>query len=158
MSEAELHILKSRLQGGILNKARRGELEMPPNHRYLYEPPGNVRLEKGTGRSSAQINCRSTTPTTCIVMPAPCRALAAAGRQDGGVVVLGHGGKGCVQRRLEPQRLGNPGLQIVADHRLGDPTEEAERPHLAVDPVRQPLAKAKVRLEAPSTATKIWAA
>src|SRR5919106_851686 len=28
MSEAELHILKSRLQGGILNKARRGELEM----------------------------------------------------------------------------------------------------------------------------------
>jgi len=27
MSEAELHILKSRLQGGILNKARRGELE-----------------------------------------------------------------------------------------------------------------------------------
>jgi DNA invertase Pin-like site-specific DNA recombinase len=29
MSEAELHILKSRLQGGILNKARRGELEMP---------------------------------------------------------------------------------------------------------------------------------
>ena len=29
MSEAKLHILKSRLQGGILNKARRGELEMP---------------------------------------------------------------------------------------------------------------------------------
>ena len=28
MSEAELHVLKSRLQGGILNKARRGELEM----------------------------------------------------------------------------------------------------------------------------------
>ncbi len=29
MSEAELHILKSRLQGGILNKARRGELVLP---------------------------------------------------------------------------------------------------------------------------------
>jgi DNA invertase Pin-like site-specific DNA recombinase len=29
MSEAELHVLKARLRGGILNKARRGELEMP---------------------------------------------------------------------------------------------------------------------------------
>src|SRR3982074_2820325 len=28
MSEAELHILKSRLRGGIVNKARRGELEV----------------------------------------------------------------------------------------------------------------------------------
>ncbi len=27
MSEAELHVLRARLQGGILNKARRGELE-----------------------------------------------------------------------------------------------------------------------------------
>lgn len=29
MSEAELHVLKSRLQQGLLNKARRGELKMP---------------------------------------------------------------------------------------------------------------------------------
>src|SRR3989475_1936088 len=29
MSEAELHVLKARLQGGILNKARRGELQSP---------------------------------------------------------------------------------------------------------------------------------
>lgn len=29
LSEAELHVLKARLQGGILNKARRGELKMP---------------------------------------------------------------------------------------------------------------------------------
>lgn len=29
MSEAELHVLKARLRGGILNKAKRGELEMP---------------------------------------------------------------------------------------------------------------------------------
>ncbi|WP_292327726.1 recombinase family protein, partial [Mesorhizobium sp.] len=38
MSEAELHILKSRLQGGILNKARRGELEMPLPIRLVYTP------------------------------------------------------------------------------------------------------------------------
>jgi DNA invertase Pin-like site-specific DNA recombinase len=30
MSEAELHILRARLQGGILNKARRGELMISP--------------------------------------------------------------------------------------------------------------------------------
>src|SRR3954470_3858244 len=30
MSEAELHVLRARLQGGILNKARRGELVINP--------------------------------------------------------------------------------------------------------------------------------
>src|SRR5262249_33071765 len=29
MSEAELHVIRARLQGGILNKARRGELQSP---------------------------------------------------------------------------------------------------------------------------------
>jgi DNA invertase Pin-like site-specific DNA recombinase len=29
MSEAELHVLRARLRGGVLNKARRGELEGP---------------------------------------------------------------------------------------------------------------------------------
>ena len=42
MSEAELHILKSRLQGGILNKARRGELEMGLPIGFAYD--GNSRL------------------------------------------------------------------------------------------------------------------
>jgi DNA invertase Pin-like site-specific DNA recombinase len=38
MSEAELHIIKARLQGGILNKARRGELESPLPVGFLYSP------------------------------------------------------------------------------------------------------------------------
>jgi DNA invertase Pin-like site-specific DNA recombinase len=42
MSEAELHILKSRLQGGILNKARRGELEMGLPIGFTYD--ANARL------------------------------------------------------------------------------------------------------------------
>jgi DNA invertase Pin-like site-specific DNA recombinase len=29
MSEAELHFLKARMRGGVINKARRGELEIP---------------------------------------------------------------------------------------------------------------------------------
>nr|WP_246811639.1 recombinase family protein [Mesorhizobium silamurunense] len=45
MSEAELHILKSRLQGGILNKARRGELEMPLPIGLVYTPDARVVLD-----------------------------------------------------------------------------------------------------------------
>ena len=32
MSEAELHVLKARLRGGILNKARRGEYHCSAAH------------------------------------------------------------------------------------------------------------------------------
>ena len=45
MSEAELHVLKSRLQGGILNKARRGELEIPLPVGLVYGPDGRVYLD-----------------------------------------------------------------------------------------------------------------
>lgn len=45
MSEAELHVLKARLQGGIRNKARRGELEMPLPIGLTYHPDGSVVLD-----------------------------------------------------------------------------------------------------------------
>ena len=45
MSEAELHVLKARLQGGIRNKARRGELEVPLPIGLLYGPECNVILD-----------------------------------------------------------------------------------------------------------------
>jgi len=45
MSEAELHVLKARLQGGIRNKARRGELEMPLPIGLTYHPDGSVIRE-----------------------------------------------------------------------------------------------------------------
>ena len=45
MSEAELHFLKSRLQGGILNKARRGELEMPLPIGLVYAADAQVILD-----------------------------------------------------------------------------------------------------------------
>jgi DNA invertase Pin-like site-specific DNA recombinase len=38
MSEAELHVLRARLQGGILNKARRGELRCPLPVGFVYSP------------------------------------------------------------------------------------------------------------------------
>src|SRR6266571_6270561 len=45
MSEAELHVLKGRLQGGIKNKARRGELEVPLPIGLVYHPNGSVTLD-----------------------------------------------------------------------------------------------------------------
>jgi len=45
MSEAELHILKARLQGGMLNKARRGELEVPLPIGFTYAATGTVSLD-----------------------------------------------------------------------------------------------------------------
>jgi len=42
MSEAELHFIRARLQGGILSKARRGELQMPLPVGLAYDPAGNV--------------------------------------------------------------------------------------------------------------------
>ena len=45
MSEAELHVLRARLQGGILNKARRGELEMRPPVGLVYNAEGAIVLD-----------------------------------------------------------------------------------------------------------------
>ncbi len=45
MSEAELHVLRARLRGGILNKARRGELEIPLPVGFVYDAQGRVGLD-----------------------------------------------------------------------------------------------------------------
>jgi len=45
MSEAELHVLRARLQGGILNKARRGELFLRPPIGFAYDPLGHLVLD-----------------------------------------------------------------------------------------------------------------
>lgn len=71
MSEAELHILKARLRGGVLSKARRGELKTPlpvglvygPNDQVLLDPDRQVQEAVGllfetfrrTGSASATV-------------------------------------------------------------------------------------------------------
>ncbi len=45
MSEAELHVLRARLQGGILNKARRGELVIRPPVGLVYNSEGKLILD-----------------------------------------------------------------------------------------------------------------
>ena len=55
MSEAELHVLKARLQGGIRNKARRGELELPLPIGLTYHS-GSVVLDPDQSiRSAVQL-------------------------------------------------------------------------------------------------------
>jgi DNA invertase Pin-like site-specific DNA recombinase len=48
LSQAELHFLKARMRGGVLNKARRGELEMGPPVGLIYLPDG----KKGSIRTN----------------------------------------------------------------------------------------------------------
>src|SRR5258707_11640043 len=45
MSEAELHILRARLQGGILNKAKRGKLIVRPPIGFVYDSEGHLVLD-----------------------------------------------------------------------------------------------------------------
>ena len=45
MSEAELHVLRARLHGGIRNKARRGELRVPLPVGLVYDMQGHVILD-----------------------------------------------------------------------------------------------------------------
>lgn len=45
MSEAELHVLRARLRGGLLNQARRGALKLPLPVGLAYDPADNVVLD-----------------------------------------------------------------------------------------------------------------
>ena len=48
MSEAELHVLRARLRGGLLNKARRGELRCRLPVGFVYDAAGRVVLDPDT--------------------------------------------------------------------------------------------------------------
>jgi hypothetical protein len=48
MSEAELHVIKARLRGGILNKVRRGEYRCSLPTGLIYDQFGNVTLDPDT--------------------------------------------------------------------------------------------------------------
>jgi len=53
MSEAELHFLRARLRGGILSKARRGELPTPLPVGLVDDPAGKVVLDPDQGVQQA---------------------------------------------------------------------------------------------------------
>jgi excisionase family DNA binding protein len=45
MSKAELHLIRARMRGGVLNKAKRGELETPLPFGFAYDDEGRVVLD-----------------------------------------------------------------------------------------------------------------
>ena len=45
MAQAELHFLHARLQGGKLNKAKKGELRSPFRSAYCYDEQGRIILD-----------------------------------------------------------------------------------------------------------------
>jgi DNA invertase Pin-like site-specific DNA recombinase len=53
ISEAELHFIRARLRGGVLSKARRGELILPLPVGLAYDAAGHVILEPDTAVRSA---------------------------------------------------------------------------------------------------------
>ncbi len=64
LSEAELHFLRSRLRGGILAKARRGELKLQLPIGLAYDPRGQVTLDPDTGIRGALSHLFSTFAST----------------------------------------------------------------------------------------------
>ena len=67
MSEAELHMLRARLRGGLLNKARRGELRMPLPVGLVYDAADRVVLDPIS-------RCK----TACVISSGPFAALGSA--------------------------------------------------------------------------------
>ena len=64
LSEAELHFLRSRLRGGILAKARRGELRLQLPIGLVYDSRGLVTLDPDTGIRGALSHLFSTFAST----------------------------------------------------------------------------------------------
>jgi DNA invertase Pin-like site-specific DNA recombinase len=64
MSEAELHLLKGRLRGGILSKARRGELIQPLPVGLIHTPAGKIVLDPDTSVQQAVAHLFTTFTAT----------------------------------------------------------------------------------------------
>lgn len=78
MSEAELHFIRARLQGGILSKARRGELPMPLPVGLISDPTGKVVLDPDQAVQDALRHLFSTFART-----GSARAVVSAFHRDG---------------------------------------------------------------------------
>ncbi len=78
MSEAELHFIRARLQGGILSKARRGELPMPLPVGLISDPTGKVVLDPDQAAQDAIGHLFSTFART-----GSARAVVGAFNRDG---------------------------------------------------------------------------
>jgi DNA invertase Pin-like site-specific DNA recombinase len=88
MSEAELHYIRARLQGGILAKARRGELKLRLPIGFAYDPCDNVVLDPDAGVRQAIAHLFATFEATGsalgVVKTFRTQRLKFPGRHQGG--------------------------------------------------------------------------
>jgi DNA invertase Pin-like site-specific DNA recombinase len=88
MSEAELHFLRARLQGGILAKASRGELALRLPVGFVYDPTGAVVLDPDAGVRQAIEHLFAafvaTGSATGVVKAFAAEGLSFPGRHDAG--------------------------------------------------------------------------
>lgn len=88
MSEAELHFLRARLQGGLLAKASRGELALRLPVGFVYDPCGVVVMDPDTGVRQAIghlfATFTATGSATAVVKAFAAEGLGFPGRHDGG--------------------------------------------------------------------------
>jgi len=88
MSEAELHFLRARLQGGILAKAARGELALRLPVGFVYDAAGAVSLDPDAGVREAIAHLFATFEATgsalAVVKAFAAEGIAFPGRHDGG--------------------------------------------------------------------------
>src|SRR5260370_29614403 len=66
MSEAELHVLRSRLRGGLLAKARRGEVNFSFPAFFVHDPAGRIVLDPDAGVASAVLRLFADLPPTAV--------------------------------------------------------------------------------------------
>jgi DNA invertase Pin-like site-specific DNA recombinase len=78
MSEAELHFIRARLQGGILSKACRGPLPLPLPVGLIYDPAGKVVLDPDSAVRQALAHLFATFART-----GSARAVVQRFRHDG---------------------------------------------------------------------------
>ena len=79
MSEAELHVLRARLRGGILNKARRGELRCRLPVGLVYDAAGRVVFDPGQAGPGDACGCSSRPSNAPARAHATVKSLPAAG-------------------------------------------------------------------------------
>ena len=88
LSEAELHLIRSRLRGGILAKARRGELATSLPAGLVYDPAGRVALDPDAGVRQAIAHLFTTFEATgsarAVVKAFAAEGLSFPGRHCGG--------------------------------------------------------------------------
>ncbi len=110
MSEAELHYLRARLQGGIISRARRGELKIPLPVGLVYDPLGKVVLDP-----DAQIRKTVTLLFDTFSRTGSAMATVKAFRKEGMLFPCrpGSGGSGMIWNELTHSRT----LQILHNPR-----------------------------------------